>query len=75
MYIMSFPVRNLHELRQKAKFFITCLKKPSELAFPSTGLGSQPWLKGAEFSQRSGQLYAAAAEFGSRLYNYQVSFT
>nr|XP_051709148.1 SUN domain-containing protein 3 isoform X2 [Oryctolagus cuniculus] len=42
------------------------------LIFLLIGLRNQQWLQEAEFSQTSRQLYAAVAEFGSRLYNYQA---
>ncbi|XP_073921505.1 SUN domain-containing protein 3 isoform X1 [Castor canadensis] len=42
------------------------------LAFLLVGLRNHQWLKEAEFPQKSRQLYAIIAEYGSRLHNYQA---
>ncbi|KAK2489474.1 hypothetical protein MC885_008477, partial [Smutsia gigantea] len=44
------------------------------LVFSLTGLLNHLWLKETEFPQKSRQFYAVFAEYGSRLYNYQVMF-
>ncbi|KAI6048401.1 SUN3 [Marmota monax] len=40
--------------------------------FLLVGLLNHHWLKQTEFHQKSSQLYAMIAEYGSRLYNYQI---
>uniref|UniRef100_A0A8C9ASY5 SUN domain-containing protein 3 n=1 Tax=Prolemur simus TaxID=1328070 RepID=A0A8C9ASY5_PROSS len=42
------------------------------LTFLVVGLRSHQWLKEIEFPQKSRQVYAILAEYGSRIYNYQA---